>query len=345
MLSLRTSGAGAGVDVDLLSVAAANRRPDQPEPAARPTRRVRAVGRLSRSAATTCTSARARSRGVRACSAKPMATSTSAWPSTHCTTRRAGTTGRLAGGTRPKRPLHVPLAKREKAAILLFRGDTAAAAGDPEARDRDLGGSPCLVRTWTSRLGCAGSAMPARGSRRSRPCAGSSPPTPRRSPMRPSTRCSGARRPGPRRLQGKMIATGAAAIASSRTCCSAAVCAVMVSNVTPAGACRSRPPSTPRARPRTWCCGSIFPEGPFLADVGFGNLAPTTALQLRRTSSRTRRTSHALHRHGRELVLQSKLGDRWEHIYRVVLLPRVDAEYDICNWFTASHPRSPTRTT
>jgi len=41
--------------------------------------------------------------------------------------------------------------------------------------------------------------------------------------------------------------------------------------------------------------------------------------------------------------LQSRLGDRWEHIYRVVLLPRVDAEYEICNWFTASHPDSPYR--
>jgi N-hydroxyarylamine O-acetyltransferase len=46
---------------------------------------------------------------------------------------------------------------------------------------------------------------------------------------------------------------------------------------------------------------------------------------------------------GDELTLQSKLGDRWEHIYRVVLLPRVDAEYEICNWFTASHPDSPYR--
>ena len=42
-------------------------------------------------------------------------------------------------------------------------------------------------------------------------------------------------------------------------------------------------------------------------------------------------------------TLQSRLGDRWEHIYRVVLLPRVDAEYEICNPFTASHPDSPYR--
>ena len=44
---------------------------------------------------------------------------------------------------------------------------------------------------------------------------------------------------------------------------------------------------------------------------------------------------------GDELVLQSQLGNRWEHIYRVVFLPRVDAEYEICNWFTGSHPQSP----
>jgi N-hydroxyarylamine O-acetyltransferase len=44
---------------------------------------------------------------------------------------------------------------------------------------------------------------------------------------------------------------------------------------------------------------------------------------------------------GTELVLQSKLGDKWEHIYRVVLLPRFDAEYEICNWFTGTHPQSP----
>src|SRR5580692_8643406 len=38
---------------------------------------------------------------------------------------------------------------------------------------------------------------------------------------------------------------------------------------------------------------------------------------------------------------QSKLGNSWEHICRLVFLPRVDAEYKICNWFTATHPQSP----
>lgn len=85
-----------------------------------------------------------------------------------------------------------------------------------------------------------------------------------------------------------------------------------------------------------------FPEGTYLADVGFGNLAPTTALEL--VADEEQETPHEIMRFirmGDELVLQSKLGMHWEHIYRVVLLPRVDAEYDICNWFTATHPESP----
>jgi N-hydroxyarylamine O-acetyltransferase len=87
-----------------------------------------------------------------------------------------------------------------------------------------------------------------------------------------------------------------------------------------------------------------LPDGPFLADVGFGNLAPTAPLRL--SPDLEQDTPHEVMRFirmGDELTLQSRLGHRWEHIYRVVLLPRVDAEYEICNWFTASHPDSPYR--
>ena len=83
-------------------------------------------------------------------------------------------------------------------------------------------------------------------------------------------------------------------------------------------------------------------EGPFLADVGFGNLAPTAPLKLEPLVEQE--TPHETMRFipmGEELTLQSRLGDRWEHIYRVVLLPRLDAEYEICNWFTGTHPQSP----
>src|SRR5215470_8104035 len=87
-----------------------------------------------------------------------------------------------------------------------------------------------------------------------------------------------------------------------------------------------------------------LPEGPYLADVGFGNLAPTAPLKL--APDLEQETPHEVMRFirmGDELTLQSKLGERWEHIYRVVFLARVDAEYEICNWFTGTHPDSPYR--
>src|SRR5882672_7871816 len=85
-----------------------------------------------------------------------------------------------------------------------------------------------------------------------------------------------------------------------------------------------------------------LPQGPYLADVGFGNLAPTAPLALMPLVEQE--TPHEVMRllpMGDELVLQSRFGDRWLHIYRVVSLPRVDAEYEIANLFTASHPQSP----
>jgi N-hydroxyarylamine O-acetyltransferase len=87
-----------------------------------------------------------------------------------------------------------------------------------------------------------------------------------------------------------------------------------------------------------------LPEGAFLADVGFGNATPTAPLAF--APDLEQQTPHEKMRFiqiGQELTLQSRLGDKWEHIYRVAALPRVDAEFEICNWFTATHPDSPFR--
>lgn len=85
-----------------------------------------------------------------------------------------------------------------------------------------------------------------------------------------------------------------------------------------------------------------LPEGPYLADVGFGNLAPTCALLLRPGAEQD--TPHEPMRFidvGGELTLQARLRDSWEHIYRVIPYPRYDGEYEITNWYTGTHPDAP----
>jgi N-hydroxyarylamine O-acetyltransferase len=85
-----------------------------------------------------------------------------------------------------------------------------------------------------------------------------------------------------------------------------------------------------------------MPEGPYLADVGFGNLAPTSALLLKEGVEQA--TPHERMRFinvAGELTLQAKLGDAWEHIYRVIPYPRYDGEYEIANWYTGTHPDAP----
>ena len=85
-----------------------------------------------------------------------------------------------------------------------------------------------------------------------------------------------------------------------------------------------------------------LPEGPYLADVGFGNLAPTCALQLKPQIEQE--TPHEVTRFidvGGELTLQARLKHGWEHIYRVIPYPRYDGEYEITNWYTGTHPDTP----
>jgi len=85
-----------------------------------------------------------------------------------------------------------------------------------------------------------------------------------------------------------------------------------------------------------------LPEGTYLADVGFGNLAPTCALLL--TPQIEQETPHEVMRFidvGGELTLQARLKHGWQHIYRVIPYPRYDGEYEITNWYTATHPETP----
>lgn len=82
-----------------------------------------------------------------------------------------------------------------------------------------------------------------------------------------------------------------------------------------------------------------LPEGAFLADVGFGNLTPTAPLMLDRFDAQP--TEHEDYRfqslHG-ETLLQARLGDIWENMYRFPDLPSHPIDHEVGNWFTSTRP-------
>lgn len=85
-----------------------------------------------------------------------------------------------------------------------------------------------------------------------------------------------------------------------------------------------------------------LPEGAFLADCGFGNLTPTAPLLMRPGLEQT--TPHdtmRLMQFRDELLLQVRLNGDWQNVYRLSLRPTPGTDYEVGNWFTATHPDSP----
>jgi N-hydroxyarylamine O-acetyltransferase len=84
-----------------------------------------------------------------------------------------------------------------------------------------------------------------------------------------------------------------------------------------------------------------LPEGDFLADVGFGGQSYTAPLRLE--LDREQVTSH-----GTYLITESrgvheahmKLPDRWETMYQFTLAPVAQADFEMANWFTSTHPKT-----
>ncbi len=83
-------------------------------------------------------------------------------------------------------------------------------------------------------------------------------------------------------------------------------------------------------------------DGPYLADVGFGNQTPTAPLAMRPGVEQT--TPHETMRLwpvGEELTLQVKFDGDWQSVYRLSPCPRLAVDFEVANWFTATHPASP----
>lgn len=84
-----------------------------------------------------------------------------------------------------------------------------------------------------------------------------------------------------------------------------------------------------------------LPEGPFLADVGFGGLTMTGPIRFETTTEQ--QTPHEPRRllaHEDGLELQAKIGGQWVSIYRFTPEPYRRSDYEVANWYTSTHPSS-----
>jgi len=84
-----------------------------------------------------------------------------------------------------------------------------------------------------------------------------------------------------------------------------------------------------------------LPEGEFLADVGFGGLTLTSPLRFQiGPEQATPHEPHRLVECGGEIDLQARLGGEWTRLYHFTLQPCEPIDYEVANWYTATHPES-----
>jgi len=80
---------------------------------------------------------------------------------------------------------------------------------------------------------------------------------------------------------------------------------------------------------------------PWLVDVGFGSCVPTAPLRLdTREPQPTAHETFRLVPAGGELQLEAEIAGRWAPVYRLLPTPQLDADYELANWYTATHPDS-----
>jgi N-hydroxyarylamine O-acetyltransferase len=86
-----------------------------------------------------------------------------------------------------------------------------------------------------------------------------------------------------------------------------------------------------------------LPEGPFVADVGFGGMTMSAPLALKTGVAQP--TPHEPFRlvaaPGEGYDLQASAGESWLPLYRFDLVPQLPVDYEPLNWFVATHPSSP----
>lgn len=82
-------------------------------------------------------------------------------------------------------------------------------------------------------------------------------------------------------------------------------------------------------------------DTPYIADVGFGGLTMTAALALDSTAVQS--SPHEQFRLLPEAgarVVQARIGNEWQSLYRFSLEAQTLADYTMANWYVATHPQS-----
>lgn len=84
-----------------------------------------------------------------------------------------------------------------------------------------------------------------------------------------------------------------------------------------------------------------LPEGPYLADVGFGGLTMTGPIRFETDiEQETPHEPRRLLTHEDGFELQAKIAGDWTPIYRFTLEPHRSTDYEVASWYTATHPSS-----
>jgi N-hydroxyarylamine O-acetyltransferase len=96
-------------------------------------------------------------------------------------------------------------------------------------------------------------------------------------------------------------------------------------------------------RPRTHMLLRVdLPEGPYLADVGFGGEGPTQPLPLAPGAEiDVAGDRHRLRQEDGLWVLEGLVGTGWTDLYAFTLEPQYPVDFEMANHFTSTYPSSP----
>ena len=85
-----------------------------------------------------------------------------------------------------------------------------------------------------------------------------------------------------------------------------------------------------------------LPDGPYLADVGFGACVLDTPLQLKTdVEQRTAMGTYRLSEADGLFSLSAKQPAGWRTMYAFNLEPQIQSDHELANWYTSTSPLVP----